>query len=252
MYGKRKRSPWRDQGGRPTKRSRAGHVFPAGSRSGRARSQNVHPRRQASQAIVRQPTGVPDRLYVKLRYREQLSWTQAAGNLGDNVYRGNSLFDPDLTGTGGQPLGFDQWSAFYGSYTVLGSSIDVSSQMNSGPPQQAKVILVPTNLSTAFGAGEQERAEESPYAKSQDIVMGAAGVGQGRIKSYMSTAKMEGVVRPAVQIADSFSALTTANPTAPWFWHVCNYTTGGQQSLIQQVVITYYCVFEGRMQLALS
>lgn len=252
MYGKRKRSQWGDQGGRPNKRSRAGYVFPARSRSRGPRSHNVHPRRTASQALIRQSTGVPDRLYVKLRYREQLSWTQVAGNLGDNVYRGNSLFDPDLTGTGGQPMGFDQWSAFYGSYTVLGSSIDVSSQMNSGPPQQAKVVIVPSNQSAAFGVGEQERAEESPYAKSQDVVMGAPGVGQGRIKSYMSTAKMEGVVRPAVQIEDGFSALTTANPTDPWFWHVCNYTTGGNQSLIQQVVITYYCVFEGRVQLPLS
>lgn len=256
MYGKRKRSQWDgDQGGQ-AKRHRGAHVFRKTARFGGKGGRYVSHRRKASQVIIRQPSSLPDRLYVKLVYREQLSWSQAANQLADNVYRGNSLFDPDLTGTGGQPFGFDQWTAFYGSYTVLGSSIEVVSMLNNNSAVgNTRAAVIPTNTSSQFGAAQQELAEEVPYGKWGTCRMGAAGVGQCTVKSYMSTAKMAGVVRPAVQIADSFSALYTANPTAPWFWHVINYFPGGSvgnQSLIQNVKLTYYCVFEGRFLATLS
>lgn len=258
MLGKRKRpaSSWGKQGGQKRARGGAGgSSFRPSSRFGGSRALQLHPRRTASQVIIRQPSSLPDRLYVKLRYREQLSWTQLSGDLGDNVYRGNSCFDPDLTGTGGQPLGFDQWSTFYGYYTVLGSKIEVSSMHNGGGSgaNMARVGIVPTNISTAFAATDREVAEETPYAQWKHLTMAATGCGQAFQKSYMSTAKMEGSVRAAIQIADSYSALTTANPAAPWFWHVCNYVpSGSTQSLFQNVVLTYYVVFEGRRQLALS
>jgi len=41
------------------------------------------------------------------------------------VFSANGLFDPDVTGTGGQPMGFDQMMAFYNHYTVLKSKITV-------------------------------------------------------------------------------------------------------------------------------
>ncbi len=113
--------------------------------------------------------------------------------------------------------------------------------------------VVPSNISTAFGASEWERAEESPYAKMKPLLMGSVGVGQNTVTSYMSTAKIEGVVRPAVQIEDGYSALISANPSNPWYWHVLNYQPGqNASSVFQRVRITYYCVFEGRLQLNVS
>jgi hypothetical protein len=46
---------------------------------------------------------------------------------GVNAYqfRMNSLFDPDFTGTGGQPTDFDQWMALYTRYRVLSCHIDI-------------------------------------------------------------------------------------------------------------------------------
>lgn len=186
---------------------------------------------------------------------EKLSWTQASGALGDNIYRGNSLFDPDLTGTGGQPNGFDQWAAFYASYTVLGSKCEVTTIVNGGTggPNTNRFGITPTNFSSAFGVSSQEQVEEQPYTVSKEAIMGAVGIGQAKAQQYMSTAKIMGVVRPYVQISDSASALVSANPTNQWYWHVWNYTPSGDtQSLFQIVKLTYYAVFETRNQLAIS
>jgi len=198
---------------------------------------------------------MPDRLYVRLTYFEKLSWTQVSGTLGDNVFRGNSCFDPDLTGTGGQPSGFDQWSAFYASYTVLGSKIEVSCSVNGGTggPNTNRFGVTPTNFSSIFGASSQEQVEEQPYTVAKNANMGAVGIGNGKITQYMSSAKMVGVVRSAVQNEDAFSALVTANPANQWFWHVWNYVPSGDtQSLFQEIKLTYFVVFETRNQLAPS
>lgn len=257
-HGKRKFSNKYGGQGRSSKRFKGGagaSVFSKGSRFGGPSRRTFPYHRKASQVIIRQPTGIPDRLYVKLVYREQLSWSTASGNLSDNVYRGNSIFDPDLTGTGGQPMGFDQWAAFYFSYTVLGSKIEVSSQVNSGNAATQRMGITPSNLSNAMTG--HEAAEEAPYTKARRLIMGSGGTGNaaggGDLTSYMSTAKMVGVLRPAVQIEDAFGALVTANPTNTWFWHVWNYVPGTEtQSLFQNVKITYYVVFETRQVLGLS
>jgi len=151
-------------------------------------------------------------------------------------------------------MGFDQWSNFYASYTVLGSSIEVVASMNGGSANHTRFGVTPTNFSTAFTAGsDQERAEELPYTKANYLRMGATGIGQAQVKSYMSTAKLIGVVQPAVQIEDAYGALVSANPTNTWFWHVWNYVpTGENQGLSCNVKLTYFVVFETRNQLAVS
>jgi len=199
---------------------------------------------------------LPDRYYVKLVYREQLNWTTASGNLGDNVYRGNSIFDPDLTGTGGQPMGTDQWANFYSFYTVLGSKIEVTSQQNGGSCATQRHGVTPTTTSVVFATGDQERAEELPYTRVVSPQPGGnsnATTGKSVLRSYMSSAKIQGAVLAAPQIEDGYTALFTANPVIPWFWHVWNYVPGGEtQSLYQNVVLTFYVVFSGRTTMVVS
>jgi len=57
--------------------------------------------------------------------QNQTSITSGAGVAGAYVFSANGCFDPDVTGTGGQPMGFDQMMIFYNHYTVVRSSIQV-------------------------------------------------------------------------------------------------------------------------------
>lgn len=53
-------------------------------------------------------TGIPDRYMMKMKYSRTVELTAVGGITGTYVFRGNSIYDPDFTSTGGQPLGRDQ------------------------------------------------------------------------------------------------------------------------------------------------
>lgn len=59
---------------------------------------------------------------VKLRYSTEILLNPAVGGVPVyHVFRANGIFDPDFTGVGHQPRGFDEWMAVYQHYTVVGS-----------------------------------------------------------------------------------------------------------------------------------
>jgi len=71
-------------------------------------------------------SGMPKTRRAILRYTEHLtSMTSTTGTLASYVFRANGLYDPNYTSTGHQPMGFDQWSALYNHYVVLGSKMTV-------------------------------------------------------------------------------------------------------------------------------
>jgi hypothetical protein len=62
--------------------------------------------------------GFPDRLLTKLRYSDILNNASVTGSLVTYIFRWNSTFDPDLSGTGHQPLYRDTYASIYDQYAV--------------------------------------------------------------------------------------------------------------------------------------
>ena len=77
---------------------------------------------------------VPDKRRVRMRYFFQFTLDiSTVGN--DYNFRANGCIDPDVTGTGHQPRGFDQYATLYDRYVVTSSKIRVHgySTANSDP-----------------------------------------------------------------------------------------------------------------------
>jgi len=71
--------------------------------------------------------GFPETKTVKLKYCDYFTIDpQTGGSLGSYLFRANSIYDPNYTGTGHQPLGYDQWAGLYNHYTVISSKINIS------------------------------------------------------------------------------------------------------------------------------
>lgn len=68
--------------------------------------------------------GFPKNKLVKMRYVTE-SVIQCSGLSSSHTFAANGLYDPDITGIGHQPKGFDQWMAVYNHFNVLGSKISV-------------------------------------------------------------------------------------------------------------------------------
>jgi hypothetical protein len=105
--------------------------------------------------------GFPDQLRCTLRYSD--NGVQFTGSIApaSQVYRANSLFDPDLTGSGSQPEYFDQLSAVYAQYCVQGARVKCE-LFNTGTVSNVSVLLYSdTNIATQ----SVENMTEHRYAK---------------------------------------------------------------------------------------
>lgn len=186
--------------------------------------------------------GLPDQTYVKLRYHTILN--EGAIAEATHIFSMNSLFDPDVTGIGSQPMGFDQWKNFYTHYQVLGSSIKVIA-LNAAL-SNAVVCVRPANTSVPVLINS---AIELPYSRYR--WMGNQN-GQNRtiIKNYMSVKKMEARNTNSI----NFTAPITASPSSQKFWHV-SFASNDRVSAVAMdldVLITYYVKFFRRTQLPSS
>lgn len=70
--------------------------------------------------------GFPNSIITTMRYAAVYSLTSDTGTTTSQVWRANGCFDPDYSGTGHQPMFFDEYAAVYNYYTVLGSKIKVT------------------------------------------------------------------------------------------------------------------------------
>jgi len=81
-------------------------------------------------ALVRLPrtSGVQQQKMVKMKYSTFQIGSSTTTALGLHQFRINSIFDPDFTAAGHQPLTHDQWATFYSNYRVVAVSIVVNAQ----------------------------------------------------------------------------------------------------------------------------
>lgn len=101
---------------------------------------------------------VNKRALVKLLYVDTvITSVPVPDALQYHIFRANSLYDPDYTGTGHQPRGFDELSAAYHHYTVLGAKIHVKCTNNSSNPQVFGIAL---RASTTTQLDPQQIKEE--------------------------------------------------------------------------------------------
>jgi len=140
----------------PPRKSRGGFRSRGGNRgAGRGRQSRQHPKGRggnppATARVGR--TAVADQRYkIPLfppRFRKRLVYAEvglvlAATNPNAQTYffTANGLFDPNITGTGHQPIGFDQMMLFYEQYTVVASKCSIQCINSSGAGVYANVGL---------------------------------------------------------------------------------------------------------------
>lgn len=201
--------------------------------------------------ICKCPRVCPDVMQVQLHYNAQKS---AAGGgalpIDDYVFRGNGCFDPDFAVGGAQPLGYDQWSAFYRRYRVRGSKITVRCSNNAAIDATAYIVA----MNTSSGIVDRNQIMEMTYSKFTPLSNDA---GQPAIQHelYCSTAQVRGSPADIVQYEADLSALVTTTPTQEWFWHVGGIGYGSSANnfdINMDITVTYYVDFYDRETLSRS
>lgn len=89
----------------------------------------------------------PIRKFLKsqLYYDYGIVRSTSVGSVSVYAFSANGLYDPNVSGTGHQPIGFDQMMALYEHYTVIRSHIKVTFFNTSIEPARVAVYLSPDN-----------------------------------------------------------------------------------------------------------
>lgn len=178
-------------------------------------------------------------MFVKLNYATTVV-ASATSALVDRVYSGNGLFDPDITGVGHQPLGFDQWMGIYIIYRVHASSIKVTA-LNNGTASATflNVAIFPSGDSTAMASDEQ--GEEQPDAMD-DTAGVSTGPSEDRFYKYCTSTQILGV--KDIAYSPAYAGDASSNPSGQWYWRIIvGNSNGANVNCVLNINIQYTVEF---------
>ncbi len=165
------------------------------------------------------------------------------------VFRGNDLFDPDQTGVGHQPMGFDQYMALYRKFRVLRSRATVTCfSQGTGATSQYIVGIVPLQSTTAKSISDYLETDRCLYRP-----LGIIGAGNGVTIStdWMDTRVMFADVAGE---DDDLSGTNAASPADVWYWHhfADSHDESTTVSVTHHIVLEYDAVFSDPVDLTAS
>lgn len=184
----------------------------------------------------------PNMTVRKLRYCAGNSVTASAGILASHVFSLSGLYDPDITGTGHQPMGFDQIMPFYEHYHVLHCSAHVTFQ-NRNATYRGYVGLKITP-DTALPANSDDLVEEGravvdPIGGGNDAFNGSKVM-----KCSVNVPLVNGLSRANFLANDGMRGTISSNPTEQTYLHVCAWSPAGQNLDVEfNIVLEYTAVF---------
>lgn len=192
------------------------------------------------------PIGIPKKLIVTLRYYQPyVTADPPAGGVLTNVFRANSIFDPDFSGVGGQPLGTDQYFALYSVCTVKKSKITVTA-INTGTSGVIYGATLSPSSTTLLTAKEYVEQQTTGYAYQQ-----------ASLHSINQTAKSSFDAKVFFDVKDpsdedDLQCSSGLNPVRPAYYHVWVGAYSGAAdptASTMNVLIEYQCEFSQPVQL---
>lgn len=176
--------------------------------------------------VYRQPTWLPDRLQIPLKWVISLTFPITSG-VGSQVnIIANSIADPGGSSSATQPYGYDILVQTYAFYRVMASSIRTEWMLDqtgtAGLPSTWRSTVWPNLQGTSY-VSDPAGAAEQPYAKIATAATGNTTGSQGfapQLNSYMSTAKIYGERHTAIHSDVSWGAAIVSDPSLPWYWSV--------------------------------
>ena len=198
---------------------------------------------------------LPDRMLVRLPYTDNYTKTQSYSGGGiSQVWNLNSIFDPDRTGAGHQPLGRDSFLPLYNYYRVVSAKYNIEINNTAGLPLQFGLIKAPFAVG-AFGNAAGQALMEQPHTQRKlcggfpgntssirftGSVSLPAVIGQSsqQYKSHLATAAAQGA-NPLTLACLNLISLAPTSSSASYTYSV-------------SIRIVYLVEYFGRVALPLS
>lgn len=196
--------------------------------------------------------GFPEKHVCRLKYVSFVTLNNSALSSAVPLIhhiRANSLYDPDHSGVGHQPRGFDELAAIYDHYTVIGSKIKVSFENDvdnvNSAGQYCFLMLQDTNNTPTSLVDILEESDKNKMAYKQRNTTSSRNV--VLTKKY-SPYKMFGIPKKDSLINNpNLNAQTGSNPVEDaiyTFGVACSRTTSTDPApVVCRVEVEYIALF---------
>jgi len=180
------------------------------------------------------------RVRKQLNYYSSGAIVSGASSANAYVFSANGMFDPDITGTGGQPMSFDQAMLFYNHYTVHRSTIRVTF-MSDSTTLRASVGIFVSGSSTVTTSIEQ--LLENGDGAFQILEYAGAYGGTATFQRTLNVGRFQDV--SDVMDDPNMRGDSASNPTEQAYYHLVVYNSGTAATVQVdfQAVITYDATF---------
>lgn len=157
---------------------------------------------------------IPARYICKMKYSENVT-TDSNGHY---VFNLNSVYDPNRTGIGHQPYGFDVLSGLYNRYRVISCGWRISSPTAS----YRQIGCIPSNdLSILWDINE---LKENPRAR---YVVQSVGGGTMTLSGKQYIPALMGRTKSQYMSDDSYSSVVTTSPSELALLYIVTATNAG-------------------------
>lgn len=168
--------------------------------------------------------------------------TGALGAPNAYVFTANGMYDPNITSTGHQPMGFDQMMLFYEHYTVTKSKITVNFiNTDSLNAVMVGILIAPD---ATVGTSSDTLLENGMYVKKLLTTPTSGGSQTGSLTCTANISKING--KKDVKSENDFRGDLTSNPVEQTYFHIFAYNPFAKTQctgLYFEVLIEYDAIF---------
>jgi hypothetical protein len=173
-------------------------------------SRRAHPVQLAENPQTRLVGGFPDRIRVTLRYADRFVMSSGVAP-SQYTFAGNDLYDPNVSGTGGQPQNFDDWMTQYTRFRVHGSRARFTFGANAISSLAVISVGARQNQSTGIVVDDASRPRHH-------LLLVNGGKPMVTDDQSYSSREVLGQTEAQYQGTETSVGTATASPTLLWFW----------------------------------
>jgi len=212
-------------------------------------------RQLAPKAVGMSKSPVPAHKFIHSKY---VATTRAinpgAGIAGIHVWSCNGMYDPDITSTGHQPMGFDEWMMFYEHYTVLSAKITVSFMPNfTDSTANQYVCGIYTDSNTTSSSTVTALLEQPGTLYSYLTPQATKPL---KLTKTWAASSFFGKTKADVMAESELKGSDAANPSEQAYWHTfvaaSDYTGIDAASINLNVQIEFFSVLTERLTIGQS
>lgn len=218
-----------------TSRSRAAKAFKRKRYASKRRVLRI-PRSPAGQAL-------PNQIICRFRYSEEITINPGVGVTTAYVFRANSLYDPNYSGTGHQPAPYDQMKLFYKKFKVIGSKITVRPVLANASYETLNCYLGIINSKTATDYASYTSVSnllESKWGKRFKTIGNYTSMSAPNKKDAGYVSSTWSLKRDETRIAtdNDFAHPSATNPTEARYFEVVNSSVAGNDPASHDYLVT--------------